>query len=129
MKILAAIAGALLGLMFLAASVTFFFKLVDAPPPPEGSAMAMWFGAMYPTHYLDFVKVLELVGGLLVAIPFTRRLGLLVLGPIIVNILAVHIFITKGEGLANPMIIAIVVLALFLVFVERRAFSAYIRGG
>ncbi len=129
MKLLAAIAAALLGLMFIAASLIYFFKLVDAPPPAEGSPMALFFGAMYPTHYLDFVKVLELVGGILVAVPLTRRIGLLVLGPIIVNILATHIFLTKGEGLGNPMLIAVVVLALFLVIVERRAFAAFARGG
>ena len=83
---------------------------------------------MYPTGYLDFVKVLELLGGVLIAIPMTRRLGLLVLGPIIINILAFHIFVAKGEGLANPMIIVMVALALYLVWVERRSFAAFIRG-
>lgn len=129
MKILAIIAGALLGLLFIAASVVYFFKLVDAPPPPEGSPMALWFGAMHPTHYLDFVKALELLGGVLVALPATRRIGLLVLGPIIVNILAIHVFLTKGQGLVDPPLIAIVVMTLFLVWVERRAFAAFARGG
>ncbi len=129
MNKLAAVAGILLGLLFIMASVTYFFKLVDAPPPPEGSPMAMFMGAMYPTHYLDFIKVLELIGGVLVAIPLTRRLGLLILGPIVVNILAAHIFLMGGEGLANPMLIIVVVLPLFLVYAERRAFAAYLRGG
>ena len=128
MKYFPMIAGGLLGLLFLFASVAFLFNLMDAPPPPEGSPTAMFMGAMFPTGYLHFVKVLELLGAVLVAIPKTRRLGLLVLGPIIVNILAFHIFISKGEGLTNPMIIVMVALALYLVWVERRAFSAYIRG-
>ncbi len=129
MKKSAAVAGILLGLLFIMAAVTYFFKLVDAPPPPEGSPMAMFMGAMYPTHYLDFIKILELVGGVLVAIPLTRRLGLLILGPIVVNILAAHIFLLKGEGLGNPMLIIVVALPLFLVYAERRAFAAYLRGG
>lgn len=129
MKYLTAIAGALLGLAFAFASLAYFFKLVDAPPPPEGSPAALFFGAFYPTGYLDFVKTCELLGAVLIAIPATRRLGLLVLGPIIVNILAFHLFVTKGEGLFNPMIVGIVVLALFLVWAERRAFLAYLRGG
>ena len=38
----------------------------------------MFLGAMYMTGYLAFVKVLEILGGILVAIPKTRNLGLLV---------------------------------------------------
>ncbi len=129
MKILTIIAAALLGLVFVAASLTYLLELVEAPAPPDGTPMALFVAAMHPTHYLGFVKVLELLGGVLVAIPLTRRIGLLVLGPIIVNIVAIHVFLTKGEGLGNPMLIAVVVLALFLVIAERRAFAAYARGG
>ena len=129
MKYLPMIAGGLLGLLFLFASVAYFLKLGTPPPPPEGSPMAMFMGAMYPTGYLDFVKVLELLGAVLIAIPMTRRMGLLVLGPIIINILAFHIFVAKGVGLANPMIIVMVALALYLVWVERRSFATFIRCG
>jgi putative oxidoreductase len=129
MRYLPAIAGALLGLLFLFASLAYFFKLFDVPPDPAGSPAALFKDALYPTGYFDFVKTCELIGAILIAIPKTRRLGLLVLGPIIVNIRAFHGFIKHGEGLFNPMIILIVALALFLVWAERRAFAAYIRGG
>ncbi len=82
--------------------------------------------AFGPTGYLTFVKVFELIGGLLVIIPRTRNLGLLVLGPIIINILAFHIFVTGGEGLVNPMLIGIVLLALFLLWTERKAFACLV---
>ena len=124
MKIASHIAAALLGLMFIAASVMVLFKLGPTPPlPPEGTPPAHFMAAFAPTGYLTFVKVLELLGGLLVIIPRTRNLGLLVLGPIIVNILAFHIFVTGGEGLWNPMLIGISVLALFLLWSERKAFA------
>lgn len=129
MKYLPPIAGALLGLLFAFASIAYFFNLVKGDPPPEGSPQAMFFGAIYSTGFLAFVKGCELLGAVLIAIPATRRLGLLVLGPIMINILAFHLFITKGEGLFNPMIIIMVLLGLFLVWAERRAFAAYIRGG
>ncbi len=83
----------------------------------------MFMGAFIPTGYMTFVKVLELVGGILVAIPRTRNFGLLVLGPIIVNILAFHVFIMKCEGLSNPMLIVIVLLALYLLWVGRKGFG------
>jgi putative oxidoreductase len=72
---------------------------------------------------MTFIQVLQIVGGCLVAIPVTRNFGLLVLGPIIVNILAFHIFITKGEGLMNPVLILACFLAAFLLWSGRKAFA------
>jgi putative oxidoreductase len=116
------IAGLILGLLFVMSAVVVLFNLVKAPPPPEGSPAAMFFAAFGPTGYMTFVKVLELGGGILVAIPRTRNFGLLVLGPIILNILAFHLFVTAGEGLLNPMILVIVALALYLLWVGRKQF-------
>ncbi|HMP83378.1 MAG TPA: hypothetical protein PKA41_11815 [Verrucomicrobiota bacterium] len=119
------IAGVVLGLLFVMSAVVVLFNLVDAPPPPEGSPAALFFGAFAPTGYLTFVKVLELAGGLLVMIPRLRNLGLLVLGPIIVNILAFHVFVAGGfKDLLSPMLLIIVALTLYLLWVGRRNFGA-----
>ena len=123
MKYAPTIAGILLGLLFIMSSVFVLFHLVEMPPPPAGSAAAMFFGAFGPTGYLTFVKVLELIGGILVAIPRTRNFGLLILGPILVNILAFHVFVMKGVGLMSPMIIVIVLLALYLLWAGRKGFA------
>jgi len=123
MKHLPAIAGALLGLAFIAFATMFFLKLGPAQPePPAGSPPALFMGAFYPTGYLHFVKVLELLGGILVAIPKTRNFGLLILGPILVNILAFHVFITNGAGLVDPPLVLLSVLALYLLWADRRKF-------
>lgn len=121
-KHLPTIAGILLGLLFLMASLMVLLKLAPIPKFPEGSPIALFMGAFGPTGYMTFVKIFELTGGILVAIPRTRNLGLLVLGPIIVNILAFHTFITHGEGLLNPMLDVIVVLALYLLWDARKKF-------
>ena len=123
MKYAPTIAGILLGLLFVMSAVVVLFQLVPTPPIPEGTPMAMFMGAMGPTGYITMVKVFELIGGILVAIPRTGNWGLLVLGPIIINILAFHVFITKGAGRENPMIIGIVALALYLLWVGRRKFA------
>lgn len=129
MRITSIIAGVLLGLLFVMSGLVVLLNMAPTPPPPpEGSPAAGFFAAFGPTGYLTFVKVLEVVGGILVAIPKTRRAGLLVLGPIIINILAFHTFVTRGEGLMNPIIIGIVVVTLFLVWVERAAFAAFLSG-
>ncbi len=122
-KYLPIVAGALLGLLFIMASVMFLLKLAPNPKLPEGSPIALFMGAFGPTGYMTFVKIFELSGGILVAIPRTRNLGLLVLGPVIVNIVAFHIFITGGQGLLDPMLDVIVVLALYLLWVGRKAFA------
>src|SRR6478735_8496846 len=97
MKHIPTIAGALLGLLFVFFGLNFFLNFLPTPPgPPEGSPPALFMAALYPTGYLAFIKVFEITGGLLVAIPKTRSLGLLVLGPIIINILAFHVFLAKG---------------------------------
>lgn len=128
MKYLPNIAGGLLGLLFIASSVVVLFNLVPQPPaPPAGSPPALFMGAFGPTGYLTFVKVLELIGGILVAIPKTRNFGLLVLGPILINILAFHLFITGGEGLTSPMLIGICLIALYLLWAGRRQFAGLAR--
>lgn len=123
MKYIPIVAGVLLGLLFVASGVVVLFKLVPMPPLPEGTPPAHFMAALGPTGYLTFVKSLEVLGGLLVAIPRTRKLGLLTLGPIIVNILAFHLFLTGGQGLFEPTIIIIVLLAGYLLWVERKAFG------
>lgn len=127
MKIPAALAGILLGALFLFASSLVLFHLAPMPPlKDDGTAPSYFMLAFAPTGYLTFVKVCEFLGGLLVLVPRTRKLGLLVLGPIIVNILAFHVLVMKGVGLGDPMLIAIVVLAAFLLWVERRAWLGLI---
>ncbi|MBI3820446.1 MAG: hypothetical protein HY286_17285 [Planctomycetes bacterium] len=121
------IAGAILGLLFIMSGVMVLFHLVDVPPPPAGSPIALFMGALAPTGYLTFIKIMEVAGGALVAIPRTRNLGLLVLGPIVVNILAFHIFLAKGEGLFNFMVVLVVVLPLYLLWDGRKAFAGLIR--
>jgi len=101
----------------------YFLKLGPTPKFPEGSPIAQFMGAFGPTGYMSFVKVFELTGGLIVMIPRLRNIGLLLLGPVIVNIIAFHTFITNGEGLLNPMLDAIIVCALYLLWDARRKFA------
>lgn len=127
MKHVPNIIGALLGLAFMAFGAMFVFNLVPAQPdPPAGSPAASFMAAFVPTGYLKFVKVLELVGGLLVAIPKLRNLGLLIIGPIIVNILAYHAFVMKGAGLTDPPILVISAFAAYLLWAGRKEFLGLI---
>ena len=123
MKIAAHIIATLYGLMFLAGGMFFFFgKMPQRPSPgPEADHFMAAFG---PTGYMAFIKVCEIIGGALVIVPKTRNLGLLVLGPIVINILCFVGFLAPKEfGGAHAFI---TVAALFLLWVERRAFAGLV---
>lgn len=127
LKCLPAVASVLLGFVFVASGLVVLLKLVPIPPPPPtDTAPGQFMAAFGSTGYLTFIKLLEVLGGLLVVIPKTRNLGLLVLGPIIVNILAFHGFIMEGEGLFSPTLIVICVLAIYLLWDARKRFAGLI---
>ncbi|HEV2696005.1 MAG TPA: hypothetical protein VG347_24165 [Verrucomicrobiae bacterium] len=122
-KYLPCIAGVLLGLCFLMASIIVLFNLVKAPPIPEGTPAWHFMAALGPTGYIKFVKMFELIGGLIVMIPRLRNIGLLLLGPVIVNIIAYHVLLDNPKELLNPMLIIIIVCALYLLWDARRKFA------
>ena len=119
MKIAAHIAATLLGLVFIAFSLLVLLNQMPTPKdlPPMVAQFMSVFG---PSGWLKFVKTFELIGGILVLIPKTRNFGLLVLGPIIINILAFHVLVEGGNDLLVPVILG--TLALFLLIYERRSF-------
>ncbi|MES2996589.1 MAG: hypothetical protein V4733_07245 [Verrucomicrobiota bacterium] len=121
MKHLPNIAGALLGLMFIFFAAIVLSGKAPAPEIPANTPPWHFFAAFGPTGYMVFIKVLELIGGILTAIPKTRNFGLLILGPIIVNILAFHQFVAK-DGIFQPLLIGISALALYLLWADRRKF-------
>ncbi len=116
------IAGGLLAFAFVFFSLNFFIGFIKMPSPPADSPAAAFMGAMVGSGYLAFVKVLELIGGVLVAVPKTRNIGLLILGPIVINILAFHVFVSKG-GLFEPPVILITLLSAFLLWSGRKSFA------
>lgn len=117
----------LLGLLFLVFGLNFFLQFMPVPPPPEGSPPAAFLGSMYGSGYLAFVKILEIIGGIALAVPATRRLGLLLLGPVIVNILAFGVFFTRGASLTTPPVLVIIFATLYLLWVERSAFAIFLK--
>src|SRR5215469_4354777 len=102
MKHLPTVAGILLGLCFLLASAFGLFNLMPMPKYPDGSPAAHFMAAFGPTGYTKFVAMFQLAGGLFVLIPRLRNVGLLVLGPVIVNIIAYHTMVEDPMHLVNP---------------------------
>src|SRR5438045_1174456 len=92
MKIATVIVRILLGLLFVVTGLNGFLHFIPMPPPKNQLA-GEFTGAMFATGYLSVVMALQLIGGLLILVGRFLPLGLLVVGPIIVNILLVHIFL------------------------------------
>ena len=122
-KCLPCIASVVLGLCFIMASTMFFLNLGPKPEFPEGSPIAHFMAAFGPTGYMKFVKIFELAGGIVVMIPRLRNIGLLLLGPVIVNIIAFNTLVGDPKNLLNPMLIIIVLCALYLIGKSRAKFS------
>ena len=116
-KITNIVAG-LLGLVFIVFGLNFFFHFLPMPTPPEGSLAIPFFQATGQSGFLAFVKVFEIVGALLVAVPQTRTWGVLILWPIILNILAFNLFIIGGTAVLQPPVVLITVLATYLLWAE-----------
>lgn len=120
------VVAAILGVLFLVFGLNFFLQFIPIPPAPEGSPASQFLGALYVSGFLALVKVLEILGGLLVAVPATRRLGLLVLGPVIANIVLFQIYFTGGAGLFAPPVVVMILASVYLLWAERKAFASFL---
>jgi putative oxidoreductase len=60
---------------------------------------------MRSSGYMTFVKVLEVICGVLLLVPQTRAFGLVVVAPICVNIMAFELFIAKQPGIGIALVV------------------------
>lgn len=102
--------------------------LVEILPEPDGTAEGRAFSeALADTGYMwELVKGTELVGGLLVLSGIWVPLGLLLLAPVVVNILAFNLALDP-EGL--PIGGALAALVLLLAWGYRESFRPLFRVG
>lgn len=116
----------LLGCLFLVFGANFFFKFLPIPSPAVGSPAAMFMGALYGSGYLAFIKTLEILGAICLIIPRTRRLGLLLIGPVIVNILAYQGFFNGMAGILQPPVLLVSILGIIALLSEGKAFLSFL---
>jgi hypothetical protein len=118
MKFAVLIARILLGLLFLVFGLNGFFHFIPMPPP-TGLA-GQYMGALFVSHYLLVPFLLQVVGGALLLANRYVPLGLLLLGPVLVNIVLFHSFMAP-EGL--PMALLAAVLWMVVFAGVRKAFA------
>jgi putative oxidoreductase len=118
MKITTLIARILLGLLFLVFGLNGFLHFIPMPPP-TGLA-AQYMGALYVSHYLVFIFLVQVIGGALLLANRFVPLALILLGPVLVNILLFHSFMAPA-GL--PLALVTTVLWGLVFYAVRRAFA------
>src|SRR5258707_11697292 len=100
MRIVTLIARILLGLVFLVLGLNGFLNFLSMGPMPTGLA-GQFIGALILSHYFWVVAGLQVAGGLLLLVNRFVPLGLVLLGPVIVNIILYHVFLNPtGIGFA-----------------------------
>ena len=119
MKIVTLIARLLLGLIVVVFGLNAFFNFLNMGPMPSGLA-GQFIGALAQSHYFWVVAALQVAGGALLLVNRFVPLGLVLLGPVIVNILLYHLFLNlMGIGLA----IVVAILWLIVFYGHRQYFS------
>ncbi|HEX7157404.1 MAG TPA: hypothetical protein VF214_00210 [Edaphobacter sp.] len=119
MKIAVTISRILLGLLFTVFGLNGFLHFIKMPPP-TGQLAGQYMGALFLSHYLVVVFLLQVVGGVLLLVNRFVPLSLVLLGPVLVNIVLFHSTMAP-EGLP----LALFATALWLVVFAgvRNAFS------
>jgi putative oxidoreductase len=114
MKIVVCICRFILAAGFIIFGLNILYPFLNQPPFPEGSLPAQFMTIMWPTHWMALVGIVQVVGGILVLIGRTAPLGLTLLAPVLVNILAFHTLLFQGNGIAMGLVFT--ALEAFLIY-------------
>ena len=118
MKIATLIARILLGLLFLVFGLNGFLHFIPMAPP--AGLAGQYMGALFLSHYVVAVFLLQTIGGALLLANRFVPLALVLLGPVLVNILLFHALMAP-EGM--PVALFATVLWAILFYAVRRAFA------
>jgi uncharacterized membrane protein YphA (DoxX/SURF4 family) len=122
MRVAGLVARYLLGLIFLVFGANGFLHFIPMPPPP--GVAGQFLGALFVSHVLVVVFLLELIPAILLLVGRYVPLALVLLGPVIVNIVLFHAFMAPS-GL--PLATVVVILWLLTAWSVRSAFEGIFR--
>ena len=118
------ISSLLLGFMYTIFGLNHFLKFMPIPSPDPDSIASTFMFAMLTTGFLALVKILEIIGGLLIIYTKTRRLGLLILTPISINVILYSTMIAGGS-MFQPIVLLILLLNGYLIFEDRKSLLSF----
>lgn len=123
MKIVTLIARVLLGLVFVVFGFDKFVAFIPPGPLPAGPA-GEFTKLLMDTHYIYLVGFFEFSGGLLVLVNRYVPLGLALLAPVMVNILAFNALMMP---MGLPIIVVVWVLWLLVAYQNRASFAGLLQ--
>ncbi|OUR97281.1 hypothetical protein A9Q84_13220 [Halobacteriovorax marinus] len=112
MKYAPLVARLLLGTIFFVFGLNGFFNFISMPPLPEEAGKFMG-GLAGSGYFFPFLKVCEILSGLLLLAGAFVPMALVILAPIILNIFLFHIFLAPG---GMVLAIVLVLLECYLAF-------------
>jgi putative oxidoreductase len=118
MKIVVLIARLLLGLVFVVFGLNGFLNFIKGPMP-TGLA-GQFVGALVLSHYFWVIAAVQIAGGVLLLVNRYVPLGLVLLGPVIVNIICYHVFLNPIGAVPAAVV---TVLWLIVFYAKRQYFS------
>jgi putative oxidoreductase len=121
MKIAVVIAKFLLGLAFIVLGANHFVHFIPQPPLESDTSKA-FLGVLMSTGYMNVVKILEILGGAMILSGRLAPLGLLILGPILVNIF-LYDALMDPKGL--PVVIVLMGLAVLIGYRHKDYFAPF----
>ncbi len=122
MKVLFIVCRVLLGLIFVVFGLNGLFHFIPmGPPPPPDSLPGKFMASMMGSGWMQIVSGLQVIGGVLVLIGGTAPLGLVILGPIVLNALLFHVLMVGGHGIAPALVATL--LELVLLYAYRANFA------
>lgn len=120
LRLVTYIGGIVLGIFFIFFGLNGFFQFITISTF-EGDSVLFMEGVSKSQYFFPMLYGLKLFSGLSILLNKYKRLGLIILAPILVNILLFHIFLM-------PLVTTIIPLCLFILwsiqlFDEKRFFS------
>ena len=120
MKWAALVARLLVGVAFVAFGSNHWLKFIPQPKMTLPKPATDFMTALTTTPYMDVVKVLEVLGGILLLSGRMAPLGLIILVPVTVNIALWDALLVKYG--TPPLGTVFLVLEVFLLWAYRRHF-------
>lgn len=120
-RILIPVSRILLGAAFLLFGLNGFMQFLPAPPPLPAQAMGFVEALMATGYLIPLVKGIEVIAGALLLLNRFVPLALTLLAPLLVNIVAFHVFLAPAGTLIPLVLLA---AELYLAWSYRQVFAA-----
>jgi uncharacterized membrane protein YphA (DoxX/SURF4 family) len=121
-RYLPTVARVLMGLIFFVFGLNGFLNFIPQPSTPMPEGAVAFIGALMKTGYMiRLIAATELIVGVLLLSNRFVPLALAVIAPVVVNIIAFHIFLSS-----MGLVVAVLVLALelYLAWAYRNAYRS-----